>query len=73
MRAEGASDETASANEEDQLDESVEKAGGAKIDVHVGEHARENEEGTCEVKNPAGGSATVPEKKAHAELVWGPG
>ncbi len=65
--AQGAGDEAESADEQNQHDESVEKTGGAEINVHVGEHAREDEEGTGEGKNPAGGAATVPEQEAYAE------
>jgi hypothetical protein len=53
MRAQGAGDEAKSAGKEDQHDEGVEKTSGAKIDVHVGEHAREDEERTCKSENPA--------------------
>ena len=67
MRAQGAGDEAKSADKEDQHDEGVEKTSGAKIDVHVGEHARENEERTCKSENPAGCAATVPEEQTHAE------
>src|SRR6267378_4054439 len=67
MRAERAADEAESADEQDQHDESVEKTGGAKIDVHVGEHAREDEEGTGEGKKPAGRATAVPEEEAYAE------
>src|SRR6266849_100730 len=67
MSAQGAGDEADSADEQNKHDESVEKTGGAEINVHVGEYARENEEGTGEGKNPAGGAATVPEQEAYAE------
>ena len=67
MRAQRAGDEAKSADKEDQHDEGVEKTSGAKIDVHVGEHARENEERTCKSENPAGCAATVPEEQTHAE------
>src|SRR5213082_3777329 len=52
MRAQRAGDEAKSADKEDQHDEGVEKTSGAKIDVHVGENARENEERTCKSENP---------------------
>ena len=67
MRAQRAGDEAKSADKEDQHDEGVEKTSGAKIDVHVGENARENEERTCKSENPAGCAATVPEEQTHAE------
>src|SRR6266480_4583987 len=67
MRAQGAGDEPESADKEDQHDEGVEKTSGAKIDVHVGEHAREDEERTCKSENPARCAATVPEEQTHAE------
>ncbi len=67
MSTQGAGDEAESADEQDEHDESVEKTGGPKIDTHVGEHAREDKEGTGEGKNPAGGAATVPEEQTYAE------
>ena len=66
-RVEGTGDEAESANEQDQHDQSIEEAGGPKIDVHVGEHAREDEEGTGEGKNPAGRATTIPEKETYPE------
>jgi hypothetical protein len=67
MGAEGAGDEADAADEEDKHDESIEKTGGAKIDTHVGKHAREDEESASDGKNPAGGAAAVPEEQADAE------
>src|SRR5712692_1194277 len=67
MGAEGASDEAESADQQDKHNESVEKTSGAKIDAHIGEHAREDKEGTGDAKNPAGRAAAVPEEKAYTE------
>jgi hypothetical protein len=67
MGAEGAGDEAESTDEQDQHDEGVEETGGPKIDTHVGEHSREDEEGSGDGKNPASGATAVPEQQADAE------
>lgn len=67
MGAQGAGDEAETADEQDQHDERIEEAGGAKVDAHIGEDAGKDEEGSGEGKNPAGDAAGVPEKKANAE------
>ena len=61
MRAEGARDEAEATDEQDQHDESVEQAGGTKVDAHVGEDAREDKQGAHDGKKPASFAATVPE------------
>jgi hypothetical protein len=67
MRAKGAGDETQSADEQDKHHQCVEQAGRPEIDVHVGQHARKDEKGTSEGKNPTGDAATVPKQKAYAK------
>ncbi len=67
MGAKRAGDKAETAYEQDQHDERVEKAGGAKVDAHVGEDTGEDEEGTSDGKKPARRAATVPEEKPYAE------
>src|SRR5258708_384796 len=67
MGAKGAGNKAESAYEQDQHDESVEETSGAKIDVHVGEDARQYEEGTGDGEKPPRRATTVPEEKPYDE------
>lgn len=67
MRVECAGDEAEAANEKNQHDESIEEAGGTKIDMHIGDNASKDEKRAGNGEEPAGGTTTVPEENANAQ------
>jgi len=67
MWPEGSGDQAEAADEQDQHHQGVEEAGALEIDVHVGDHAGEDEERAGNGEKPADEAATVPEEQAHPE------
>lgn len=65
--AHGARNQSQSTSQQHQHGDGIEKAGRLKIDVHVGQHAGENEKCTGNGEQPANGAASIEEKQADPE------
>ena len=55
------------ADQQDQHDHGVEKAGGTKINVHVGDDPREDEQRSADRQQPTQPTLPVPKQNAYAE------
>jgi len=60
-------DEAESSNQQDEHHQGIEKAGLLKVDVHVGKHAREDENRTCCGKQPPNHALAIPKQDADSE------
>ena len=67
MRLHRARDEAETSHEQNQHHERIEKARRLKIDVHVGDHARQNEKRPRGGEQPPDDAAAVPEQNGDAE------
>src|SRR5258708_18989045 len=67
MGLDRARDQSDSAHQQHQHHDGVEKAGWLKIDVHVANHARQDEKQTAAGKQPPDNASALPEKNADAE------
>ena len=67
MGTKRARDQADSAGQQDQHDDRVKEAGGLKVYVQVGDHARENEERAAGGQQPADGAAAAEEEQSDAD------
>src|SRR5258707_14461740 len=67
MGPDSSRDQAEPADQQDQHDQRVEKGGRLKIDVHVGNHARQDEQGAGHGKQPSDNVSTVKKQHANAD------
>ena len=60
-------DQSQPSYEQDQHDHGIEQTRGLKVDVHVGDDARENEQRACNGKEPSDDALAIPEKNRYAD------
>src|SRR5438552_12470280 len=60
-------DQAYASDQQDEHQESIEEAGGPKVNLHVGNHARQDEERAGDGKQPADPASTVKEQNSHAK------
>ncbi|MGZ4888021.1 MAG: hypothetical protein ACXWBH_02500 [Candidatus Angelobacter sp.] len=67
MRAHGSCDQPQPSDQQDKHDESVEEGGGLKVNMHVGDHASQDEQRARGGEHPSDLAAPVEEQDSDAE------
>jgi hypothetical protein len=67
VRLDGSRDQPESPDEQEHHHQRVEEAGALEIDVHVGNHTREDEQRSCHREKPSDYASPIPERQADAE------